>query len=239
MQEMECAENNKKACYEFRIRDNGIGMDKEFQNHLFEAFSREHSSTISGVQGTGLGMSIAKNIVDMMGGTIAVDSQVGKGTEFMVRVSFPVCEEPAADLTNSKIEEEKRKVETSILQGKHILLVEDNELNREIAVEILQSAGFVVDTAEDGDFAVEKMETAKPGQYDLILMDIQMPRMNGYEATRRIRNIGRSARIPIVALTANAFEEDKKAAIDAGMNGHIAKPIDTGKLIRTLKELLS
>ena len=356
------------VCYEFRIKDNGIGMSEEFQKHIFEEFSREESSTVSGIQGTGLGMSITKNIVDLMGGTIALTSEPGKGTEFIVTLCFTRSGQKAEpkqlpqleglralvadddtntclnvstmlskigmrpewtisgkeavirtkyaveqgdefsvyiidwlipDMNGIEIVRQIRKVSgtrcpiiiltaydwadiedearaagvtafcekplflselrrvlaepfraepaskpaqptAADLKGKKLLLVEDNELNREIALEILKEAGFVVDTAEDGAVAVRKIKQAAPGQYDLILMDIQMPNLDGYEATRQIRALpdAEKASIPIFAMTANAFEEDRQNALEAGMNGHIAKPLDVPHLLRVLADAL-
>ena len=356
------------VCYEFRIKDNGIGMSEEFQKHIFEEFSREESSTVSGIQGTGLGMSITKNIVDLMGGTIALTSEPGKGTEFIVTLCFtrsgqkaepkqlpqleglralvadddtntclnvstmlskigmrpewtisgkeavirtkyaveqgdafsvyiidwlipdmngieivrqirkvignrcPIiiltaydwadiedearaagvtafCEKPLflselrrvlAEPFRAEPAAEPAQPTAADLKGKKLLLVEDNELNREIALEILKEAGFVVDTAEDGAVAVQKIKQAAPGQYDLILMDIQMPNLDGYEATRQIRALpdAEKANIPIFAMTANAFEEDRQNALAAGMNGHIAKPLDVPHLLRVLADAL-
>ena len=218
--------------YLFTVKDDGVGMSPEFIGHIFETFSREQTATVSGIQGSGLGMSIAKHIVNLLGGDIHVTSEKGKGTESVVSLLFKLCDSP--------VEMRGEIRETVDLAGKKLLLVEDNELNREIAVEILQEAGFVIDTAEDGTTAVEKVLQAKQGQYDLILMDIQMPKMDGYEATKRIRKSVRPevAAIPIIAMTANAFEEDRDKAFKAGMNGYIAKPIDIEVMMETLRKFL-
>lgn len=360
---------NGYASYMFRVKDSGIGMSREFQKHIFEAFTREQTSTVSGIQGTGLGMAITKNIVDMMGGTISVESEIGKGSEFTVCLQFrisgstPHCDriprlaglhalvadddfntcasvtrmlgkigmraewttsgkeavlraqlaienddefsayiidwimpdmngietvrriraiigdsKPIIILTAydwTEIEEEAREAgvtafcskplfmselreallkpfeeeetaetETKQLdetfEGKRILLVEDNELNQEIAATILEEHGFSVDVAGDGTVAVEKMKSSDADCYDMILMDIQMPHMDGYEATRRIRALEDrdKANIPIYAMTANAFEDDRQKALDAGLDGHIAKPIDIANLIAVLKGVL-
>ena len=348
-----------RGCYEFRIKDNGIGMSEEFQKHIFEAFSREENSTVSGIQGTGLGMSITKNIVDLMGGTIAIESAPGKGSEFIVDLCFALsgqkveprqlpqleglralvadddtdtclsvstmlskigmrpewtisgkeavirtryaleqgdefsvyiidwlipdmngievvrqirkvigkscpiiiltaydwadveeearaagvtafCEKPLflselrrvlAEPFGAAPAHEPSQPNVADLKGKKLLLVEDNALNRELAQEILK---------EDGEIAVQKMRQAAPGQYDLILMDIQMPKMDGYEATRQIRALPDAAKagIPIFAMTANAFEEDRQNAWKAGMDGHIAKPLDIPHLLHVLAEVL-
>ncbi|MDE5601183.1 MAG: response regulator, partial [Clostridia bacterium] len=356
------------ATYKFSVKDTGIGMSPEFLKHVFEPFEREQTSTVSGIQGTGLGLAITKNIVDMMGGTITVESEVGKGSEFVVVFNFKVAE-TTTDLSNvehlanlralvvdddvntcisvskmlssigmrpdwttlgkeaiirtkfaleqkeaysayiidwlmpdmngielvrrirrvigdmtpiiiltaydwTDIEKEAREAGVTAFcskplflselknvlaapsaeqksedeqendelrfDGKKLLLVEDNELNQEIAQTILEMAGFIIDTADDGSVAVEKMKRQPAGTYDLILMDVQMPIMNGYDATRAIRALEDKdkASIPIVAMTANAFDEDRKAALDSGMNGFTAKPIDIDELMKTLDEIL-
>lgn len=220
------------ADFEFHIKDNGIGMSEEFQKHIFEQFARERTSTVSKIQGTGLGMAITKSLVDMMGGGITVKSEQGKGSEFTISLRFPIGE--------AKTEQTPPAAKASASAGKKLLVVEDNELNLEIASTLLKEAGFAVDTAENGKVAVEKVEAASADRYDLILMDIQMPEMDGYEATRRIRALPdtKKAALPIVAMTANAFEDDRKNALRAGMNGHIAKPLDIPKLFQVLSELL-
>ena len=220
------------ADFEFHIKDNGIGMSEEFQKHIFEQFARERTSTVSKIQGTGLGLAITKSLVDMMGGRITVKSEQGKGSEFTISLRFPIGE--------AKTEQTPPAAKASASAGKKLLVVEDNELNLEIASTLLKEAGFAVDTAENGKVAVEKVEAASADRYDLILMDIQMPEMDGYEATRRIRALPdtKKAALPIVAMTANAFEDDRKNALRAGMNGHIAKPLDIQKLFQVLSELL-
>ena len=220
------------ADFEFHIKDNGIGMSEEFQKHIFEQFARERTSTVSKIQGTGLGMAITKSLVDMMGGRITVKSGQGKGSEFTISLRFPIGE--------AKTGQTPPAAKASAFTGKKLLVVEDNELNLEIASTLLKEAGFEVDTAENGKIAVEKVEAASAGRYDLILMDIQMPEMDGYEATRRIRALpdAKKAALPIVAMTANAFEDDRKNALHAGMNGHIAKPLDIQKLFQVLSKLL-
>ena len=354
------------ASYQFIVRDTGIGMSSEFQKHIFEAFSREETPTVSGLPGTGLGMAITKNIVDMMGGTIDIKSELGVGTEFTISLSFKLSGEPmvyekidklqglralvADDDTDTclnisnmlteigmrpewtvsgkeavirtrqaleigddfsayiidwlmpdmngietvrrirkvigddkpiiiltaydwtDIEEEAREAGVTAFcekplfmselrdvlsrqpgameeekpekelefRGRSLLLAEDNELNQEIAKTILEDAGFTVELAADGAEAVEKMAASKPGQYDLVLMDIQMPNMDGYEATRQIRSMEREdvAGLPIIAMTANAFEEDREKSFEAGMNGHLSKPVNVQELIKTLRDII-
>lgn len=223
------------AHFVFRVRDNGVGISKEFQPHVFEAFAREEQPAGVSIGGTGLGLSIVKNLVNIMDGTIHVESEKGKGTEFVVSLHLKVDNEKRNELPSPVDDGDELDV-----AGKSVLLVEDNELNREIAFEILTGAGFVVDTACDGEQAVEKVRDAEPGTYDIVLMDIQMPRMNGYEAARAIRELSdpQRAGIPIVALTANAFSSDRDEALAAGMDGHISKPIDVNLLINTMRDLL-
>ena len=232
------------AVYEFCIQDTGIGMSPDFLEHIYETFSRERSSTVSGVQGTGLGMAIVKKIIDMMSGTIQVKSRPGQGTEFQIRLRLKVGHPATAGSARIPFSPKSSLSDAvsgkELFSGYRILLVEDNELNREIAEEILKEAGFILDTAPDGAIAVDIMRHTKPRYYALILMDIQMPNMDGYEATRQIRSLPNPeiANTPILAVTANAFEEDKLAAEKAGMNGHVAKPLNIHKLITAIKSVL-
>ena len=218
--------------YEIRVKDTGIGMSEEFAKKVFEAFERERSSTVSKIQGTGLGMAITKTIVDLMNGDIKVETKPNQGTEFIINVSYKLTDEIIDD-------EEKNSAEFDFTDKK-LLLVDDVDVNREIAVMLLENVGFKIDTATNGKDAVEKFSKSAPGDYDAILMDIQMPIMNGYEATRAIRKLENKklANIPIIAMTANAFSEDVQAAKNAGMNSHIAKPIDVAKMIEVLAEVL-
>lgn len=203
---------------------------------MFEEFTREHTSTESKVAGVGLGLHIVKSLVELMDGTISVESKVGEGTKFTVVLSF----ETATEEQIRETEEKDRKKLSENLQGKRILLAEDNALNAEIAMTILQEAGFVVELAKNGEECIQMLEAQPVGYYDLILMDIQMPKMNGYEATEQIRKrTDGCENIPIVAMTANAFEEDRKKAFAVDMNGHIAKPIDTTALFTELERIFA
>ena len=219
--------------YEFSVRDSGIGMTKEFAEKVFEAFARERSSTVSRIQGTGLGMAISKGIIEAMGGTINVVTAPGEGTEFIVNVPFELT-----DAVDTKDEETDDQVD---LNGVKILLAEDNEINQEIAVMILSQAGCIVETAENGQDAVNKVKESPAGTFDIVLMDIQMPVMDGFTATGLIRALDdkQKADIPVVAMTANAFKEDERAALAAGMQAHIAKPFDVEKMLATISAVLN
>ena len=224
------------ALYQTVIEDTGIGMSEEFLPHLFEEFTRERSSTESRVGGAGLGMPIVKKLVDLMQGTIEVESRIGKGTRFTVTMPHRIAQKREV----RPLKEESAAYDAERFRGKRILLAEDNELNAEIAITILEEAGFEVEHAEDGVICVDMMEKAEPGYYDLILMDIQMPNMDGYRATQTIRSFAdpKKAGITIVAMTANAFEEDKQNAYRAGMNLHISKPIIVDELMAALGAIL-
>ena len=227
VKELDCARSGYVRI-QTQIKDTGIGMSEDYLPTLFDSFSREYNTTIGKVSGTGLGMSIVKNLVDMMNGEICVKSKLGEGTCFTLTFEHKISDEDCIEL-NQELDVLDGK---SILQGKHVLLVEDNDLNAEIAMSILEQSGLILDRVEDGLACVNRLSEVDEDLYDLILMDIQMPNMNGYEATRRIRQFKNSkkAGIPILAMTANAFEEDKKMAMDAGMNGHVSKPIDVSVL---------
>lgn len=221
-------------CYmEISIADNGIGMSEEFQAHIFESFSRERSSTISGIEGTGLGMGIVKNLVDLMHGTIEIQSSPGKGSTFTICIPCRTARKEEAEPRKSSSDRPQKT-----LAGKRILLAEDNDLNAEIAIELLTEEGLLVDRVSNGVACVEKLEKAAPDFYDLILMDIQMLVMNGYDATRKIRQLEDPFRssIPIIAMTANAFAEDRQKALFVGMNDHVAKPVDMNVLIPVLEK---
>ena len=218
---------------EFVCRDTGIGMTDEFQKHIFEPFAQEHTGSRTKFAGTGLGMPIAKKLVEKMGGTITFESEKGVGTTFVIRVPFKI--DPNAD----KREEQKEVSEKSI-KGLHILLAEDNELNMEIAEFMLQNEGADVTKAWNGQEAVELFRKSEPGEFDVILMDIMMPVMNGYEAAKTIRSLNRedAKTIPIIAMTANAFTEDRIKAKEAGMDEHVAKPVDMELLIKVIHRLV-
>ncbi len=226
--------NNREGSADYRIyvRDTGIGMSEEFQQRAFEQFERERTSTDSGVIGSGLGMAIIKRLVDLMGGTCTLSSELGKGTEIAVQFSFRIAKEPETQ----KAEESGSVISFS---GKRVLLVEDNDFNREIARYILENLGILVEEAENGSVAVDMMLKSGAGHFDLVLMDIQMPVMDGYTATQEIRRIKEEAiaSVPIIAMTANAFLEDKEKCLNIGMNGHISKPIDADLLMEEIAKI--
>ena len=217
------------AVYQLEVADTGIGISQEFLERIFEPFSRERNTTYSGVHGIGLGMSIAKSIVDKMGGTISVRSEVGRGSIFTATLDFRIQPDTAHLST-----------EGTAVRPRRILLVEDNEINREIATELLQELDFIIDTAPDGSVAVERMRQARPGDYDAILMNIQMPVMDGWEAAKEIRALPDSAvaKIPIIALSANVLESDLRKSAESGMNAHLAKPMDVTEVQKTIEDLL-
>lgn len=219
------------------ITDNGIGMSEDYLPLLYDSFTREHNTTTGKVAGTGLGMPIVKKLVDLMGGSIDVESELGKGTKFIIILEHRIADEAYYEHKPDKISDDVKK---EIVKGKHILLAEDNDLNAEIATVILENMGIAVDRVEDGVQCVAKLQQMPADTYDMILMDIQMPNMDGYKATQAIRHFSdeKKADIPIVAMTANAFEEDKKMAFKQGMNGHIAKPIDADKIQDIMASIL-
>lgn len=224
--------------YRFTVTDNGIGMSDEFQKHIFESFSREQSATVSKLEGTGLGLSIVKKIVDKIGGTITVQSKLGEGSTFVVEIPFEVLDDKAVEAFIASHSEEEILLDATSFKGLKALLVEDNAMNREITAEILEETELELETAEDGAIAVRMVSEKGTGYYDFILMDIQMPVMNGYEATAKIRELPGGSEIPIIALSANAFKEDVDRSLAVGMNAHAVKPIDVRSLFETIQRLV-
>ena len=230
------SEDKKKACYRFTCEDSGIGMSADYLPHIFDEFSREHTTTENKVVGTGLGLPIVKSLIEQMGGTIQVESTQGVGTKFTVDLTLTLASREEVYSSPEALAE----AEHAKLRGRRILLAEDNELNAEIAIELLVEKGLLIERAADGEECCTMLAQAPEGYYDLVLMDIQMPRMNGYEAAAKIRGMAdaKKAGIPIIAMTANAFAEDRQAALDTGMNAHVAKPIDMAVLLPTLLRCL-
>ncbi len=227
------------ARYCFTVQDTGIGMSKEFQEHLFENFSRESTDEVRKQEGTGLGLAICKKIIDLMDGSITVESEQGKGSIFRVEVPLRVISEEEYRNLEQAAEEAKPHAGALDFKGKRLLLAEDNELNREIAMEMLEEEGFLLDMAADGQLAAEKVKEHGPSYYDAVLMDIQMPVMNGYEATKAIRAMGEEyQKLPIIALSANAYDEDIKQSRQAGMDAHIPKPIEIDTLFSVLRKMM-
>ena len=224
---------NDYAVYRLVVSDNGIGISKEFQEHVFEPFERENNTTFSGIYGTGLGLAITRNIVKIMGGTIEVDSAIGKGSIFTVTIRLRIQETQLVSAVSPE------DVAVCLNSGK-ILLVEDNEINVEIETEILEKAGFCIEIAENGSIAVEKVKKSEPGEYALVLMDIQMPVMDGREAAEAIRGLGNSelAHIPIIALSADAFENDRRLSLESGMDEHLTKPMDIDEVVGAMAKAL-
>ena len=224
---------NDYAVYRLVVSDNGIGISKEFQEHVFEPFERENNTTFSGIYGTGLGLAITRNIVKIMGGTIEVDSAIGKGSTFTVTIRLRIQETQLVSAVSPE------DVAVCLNSGK-ILLVEDNEINVEIETEILEKAGFCIEIAENGSIAVEKVKKSEPGEYALVLMDIQMPVMDGREAAEAIRGLGNSelAHIPIIALSADAFENDRRLSLESGMDEHLTKPMDIDEVVGAMAKAL-
>ena len=234
-------DETSEGAYEFHIKDSGIGMSEEFTEKMFTAFERERTTTDSGIQGTGLGLAIVKSLTDLMEGAIDVNTAPGKGTEFVIRLTFDLADESDIEKEGrSKEETEAADLSSFDFSGKRLLIVEDNEINREIITMLLKEAGFQLETAENGQIAIDMLVAGGPHYFDAVLMDIQMPVMDGYTATKNIRAMEDEAlnSVPIIALTANAFAEDEKAAQRAGMQAHISKPIEVDVLMRTLAEVL-
>ena len=227
----EISSDDKTAVFEFVCSDTGLGMSEEFQKHAFESYAREGKETTNGYSGAGLGLSIVKDIVDMMNGTIKLESKENVGTTFTVTIPL--------EIDHNAEKEQQKKVEKPDLSGKSVLLVEDNELNLEIAKMLLEDEKMVVTTAENGEEAVDIVSKSVPGSFDFIFMDIMIPVMDGLEATRQIRTLNRkdTKEVPIIAMTANAFQDDIRECIDAGMNAHIAKPIDIEKVKMTIFDI--
>ena len=227
------ASANDYIVYQFMIKDTGIGINEDFLENIFEPFEREKNTTFSGIHGTGLGLTIARSIVEMMGGKIEVDSEVGRGSTFTVTLRLRVC-----NRMNEEFSE--RDGMADIFQNQKVLLVEDNEINQEIETEILKEIGFLVETAENGSIAVEKVKNSKPGEFQLILMDIQMPVMDGRQAAEAIRSLNdpQLSRIPIIALSADAYESDKRMSMESGMDDHLPKPVDVPLLLEAIGRVL-
>jgi len=228
------SEHEGWADFTYVVKDTGIGISKKFLPHIFDSFTREKSVTDSKIVGTGLGMGIVKRLVELMEGTISVESELGKGTTVSFTIPHRIAEAPAETEHTDII------VDSKTFAGKRILLAEDNELNAEIAIEILSEAGFEIEHAEDGIICVDMLNKHDVGYYDLVLMDIQMPNMDGLKATTVIRQFPdkAKAKIPVIAMTVNAFEEDRKKCLESGMNGFITKPVDIQKLMKALVEIL-
>lgn len=241
--EVELAQTGKaeddRVPFMLRVKDTGIGMSEDFKDKVFEMFERERSQFKSGVQGTGLGMAITKRIVDMMGGSIELDTEPGKGTEFRIYISFDLPRK-AVEASRSEPDENNGKYTITNFKGKRLLLAEDSPINQEVAKLILQEAGFEIEIVGDGQQAVRMVSNSEPGYYDAVLMDIQMPELDGYEATKKIRDLEDQdlASVPIIAMTANVFQEDLQKAEDSGMDAHVSKPIDIEKMMATLASVL-
>ena len=235
----ECETNSfVYAKYRFLVRDNGIGMSADFKDKIFDAFTRAESSVTNKIQGTGLGMAITRNLVEAMGGTIDVESELGQGSCFEVLLDLKIAEDRTAALA---AQEETDEQDGNILQGMKFLCAEDNELNAEILTELLKIEGAECTICENGEEILKVFEQSAPGDYDMILMDVQMPVMNGYEATRAIRRSSHelAKTVPIIAMTADVFKEDISRCQEAGMNAHIGKPVELDKLYSTVQKFLN